>query len=274
VAAGEEGGLLLGRHTPVLQEYAPQILHAIPRYGARQQLGLGEHLPFHGVDLWHAYEMSWLDVNGKPVARVGRFSVPARSPNMVESKSFKLYLNSLNNTRFSSTDVARTTIVTDISAVAGVAVSLELLSIGDETLTGSALPGLCLDDLPVAAWSGEPQAQQLQVQSGHVVDEALYSHLLRSLCPVTGQPDWATVWLHYRGTALEHSSLLQYIIAYRQHQEFHEQCVERMFCDISQCCAPQFLHLQAFYTRRGGLDINPFRSTTTDARPLPRLNRQ
>ncbi len=107
-----------------------------------------------------------------------------------------------------------------------------------------------------------------------MVEEVLYSHLLRSLCPVTGQPDWATVWLHYRGAAVEHSSLLQYIIAYREHQEFHEQCVERMFCDIAQRCAPQFLHLQAFYTRRGGLDINPFRSTDAHARPLPRLNRQ
>jgi 7-cyano-7-deazaguanine reductase len=226
------------------------------------------------VDLWHAYEMSWLDGEGKPVVRVGRFEVPATSPNMVESKSFKLYLNSLNNTRFAGNAEASATIVADISAVAGTQVKLELLSIDAVALAGSKLPGVCLDDLPVAPHTGEPQAQQLQVQAGHVIEESVYSHLLRSLCPVTGQPDWATVWLHYQGAAIEHSSLLQYLIAYREHQEFHEQCVERMFCDIAERCTPEFLHLQAFYTRRGGLDINPFRSTDADARSRPRLNRQ
>jgi 7-cyano-7-deazaguanine reductase len=274
VSAGEEGGLLLGRHTPVVREYAPQLLHPIPRIAARQGLGLRAPLSFHGVDVWHAYEMSWLDNTGKPVVRVGRFEVPASSPNMVESKSFKLYLNSLNHTQFIGDAEARATIVADISAVAGERVDLELLSIDDETLAGSKLPGVCLDDLSVAPHTSEPQAQQLQVQPGHVIEETVYSHLLRSLCPVTGQPDWATVWLHYRGAAIEHGSLLQYLIAYREHQEFHEQCVERMFRDISARCEPQFLHLQAFYTRRGGLDINPFRSTHAEARPRPRLNRQ
>jgi len=274
MAQGEERGLLLGRHTPVLQEYAPQILHAIPRINARRQLGLSEPWPFHGVDLWHAYEMSWLDARGKPVARVGRFSVPASSPNMVESKSFKLYLNSLNNTRFASDEEARNTIVADVSAVAGDTVSLALGTVEDASLRGSKLPGVCLDEMQVETWSGEPQALQLQIAAGRIVEETLYSHLLRSLCPVTGQPDWATLWLHYRGAPIERSSLLQYILAYRDHQEFHEQCVERMFRDIAQRCEPEFLHVQAFYTRRGGLDINPFRSTSADASPLPRLNRQ
>ncbi|MCB1687236.1 MAG: NADPH-dependent 7-cyano-7-deazaguanine reductase QueF [Halioglobus sp.] len=266
--------MLLGRHTPVVQEYAPQLLYAIPRSTARTGLGIGDQLPFHGVDLWHAYEMSWLDDVGKPVAWVGRFHVPADSPNIVESKSFKLYLNSLNSTRFPSIDAARGTIVADIEAVAGARVALELLPVGDASLAGARLSGECLDRLTVSPWAGEPTAQQLQVQSGSTVEEILYSHLLRSLCPVTGQPDWATVWLHYRGTAIERSSLLQYIIAYREHQEFHEQCVERMFCDISSRCEPEFLHLQAFYTRRGGLDINPFRSTDASACPQGRLDRQ
>jgi 7-cyano-7-deazaguanine reductase len=266
--------MLLGRHTPPLQEYAPHILHSIPRAAARQDLGIGADLPFHGVDLWHAYEMSWLDHTGKPVVRVGRFTVPASSPHIVESKSFKLYLNSLNSTRFATVEAARATMVRDISGAAGENVSVQLLGVGDPSLAGTALPGECLDDVPVDSRPGAPQAEQLQVQSGRIVEEVLYSHLLRSLCPVTGQPDWATLWLHYRGAALEHSSLLQYIIAYREHQEFHEQCVERMFCDIVRRCEPHFLHLQAFYTRRGGLDINPFRSTDADARPLPRLNRQ
>jgi 7-cyano-7-deazaguanine reductase len=274
VVQGDEVGILLGRQTPIPQEYAPHILHSIPRVIARQHLGIGADLPFFGADLWHAYEMSWLDSTGKPVVLVGRFTVPASSPNIVESKSFKLYLNSLNSSRFVTAEQARLTIVKDISGAVGERVELQLRGIGDPSLAGAALAGECLDDVPVAPWSGEPQAEQLQVQPGRIVEEVLYSHLLRSLCPVTGQPDWATVWLHYRGAAIEHTSLLQYIIAYREHQEFHEQCVERMFCDISLRCVPQFLHLQAFYTRRGGLDINPFRSTDPDARPLPRLNRQ
>jgi 7-cyano-7-deazaguanine reductase len=266
--------MLLGRQTPVAHEYSPQLLYPIARDTARKSLGLSQPLPFYGVDQWHAYELSWLDDVGKPQVWVGRFSVPALSPNMVESKSFKLYLNSLNNTRFSSSDEARATIIDDVSAEAGARVTLQLLRPDDVTLAGAKLPGDCLDDLPVAPWSGEPQAAQLDVQKGSVVEERIYSHLLRSLCPVTGQPDWATVWLHYRGAALARHSLLQYIIAYRQHQEFHEQCLERMFRDIAQRCEPQFLHIQAFYTRRGGLDISPFRSTDASALPLPRLDRQ
>jgi 7-cyano-7-deazaguanine reductase len=266
--------MLLGRHTPVVQVYSPQLLFAIPRAPARQTLGLSQPLPFHGVDRWHAYEMSWLDDAGKPVARVGRFGVPADSPNIVESKSFKLYLNSLNSTRFPSDAKARAAIMADVSATAGASVTLELFAVDDPALAGSRLSGECLDSLPVAPWSGEPRAEQLLVQPGRMVEERVYSHLLRSLCPVTGQPDWATVWLHYRGAAIECSSLLQYIIAYREHQEFHEQCVERMFCDITACCEPEFLHIQAFYTRRGGLDINPFRSTDANARPYCRLDRQ
>ena len=272
---GGEDSMLLGRYTPPVREYSPGILHAIPRQAARKGLGLQETLPFYGVDQWHAYEMSWLDAHGKPRVCVGRFSVPASSPNIVESKSFKLYLNSLNNARFINADEVRKTVITDISDVVGEGVELELLALDDPSLTGLVLQGESLDLLPVVAWSGEPKAEQIQLHAEHrVVDEVVYSHLLRSLCPVTGQPDWATVWIHYCGAALDHSSLLQYIIAYREHQEFHEQCVERMFCDISSRCEPQFLQIQAFYTRRGGLDINPFRTTDPEGRPLGRHNRQ
>lgn len=266
--------MLLGRHTPAVQGYSPHLLYAIPRATARMKLGLCEPLPFHGIDLWHAYEMSWLDRSGKPVVWVGRFGVPATSPNLVESKSFKLYLNSLNNTRFPNDEAARATIMSDIGGAAGAAVTLELFPVAAAALAGMRLSGECLDSLSITPGAGEPTAAQLQIDPERTVEEVLFSHLLRSLCPVTGQPDWATVWLHYRGTAIEHSSLLQYIIAYREHQDFHEQCVERMFRDIAQRCAPQFLHLQAFYTRRGGMDINPFRSTDANASPLPRLDRQ
>ena len=274
VADSENEGLLLGKHTPQLQEYSPHILHAIPRKIARENLGLGEALPFHGVDQWHAYELSWLDAGGKPNVRVGRFTVPASSPNIIESKSVKLYLNSLNNSQFVSADEFCETVVSDFSNIAGEGVELELFTVDDPSLAGSVFKGKSLDKFPVEAYSGEPVAEQLQIESEQVVDEIVYSHLLRSLCPVTGQPDWASVWFHYCGAAIDHRSLLQYIIAYRDHQEFHEQCVERMFCDISRRCKPQLLQIQAFYTRRGGLDINPFRTTEPHAEPLPRRNRQ
>lgn len=267
-------GILLGQDTPVSDEYAPQLLYPIPRAPSREQLAFSGE--FYGVDLWHAYEMSWLDGQGKPVSRVGRFLVSASSPNMVESKSFKLYLNSLNNLSFEDDASACATITADIGQVVGEGVTLELLPPDDPLLAGSILEGDCLDALAVGPKADEqPSKELLQVQREiDTVEERLYSHLLRSLCPVTGQPDWATIWLHYRGKPLDRNSLLRYIIAYRSHQGFHEQCVERIFRDIADCCAPDFLHVQGFYTRRGGLDINPFRSTDPNARPLPRLNRQ
>lgn len=267
-------GLLLGKATPVIEVYSPELLYPIPRSIARDTLGLNSSIPFYGVDLWHAYEMSWLDADGKPVVRVGRFTVPASSPNIVESKSFKLYLNSLNNTRFESDGDARQCIERDIGAAAGAAVFLKLFEIDDPLLGGSALTGIHLDGHRIPAQSSQPNINMLKIQPGIKVEEQVYSHLLRSLCPVTGQPDWATLWIHYRGDALDHQSLLAYIVSYREHQEYHEQCVERMFLDISKRCSPQFLHIQAFYTRRGGLDINPFRSSSGETKALPRLNRQ
>ncbi|MDH4039532.1 MAG: NADPH-dependent 7-cyano-7-deazaguanine reductase QueF [Gammaproteobacteria bacterium] len=267
-------GLLLGRQTPVIDSYTPRLLYPIPRATGRERIGCSQAQPFTGIDLWHAYEMSWLDGAGKPVVRVGRIAIPSSSVNMVESKSLKLYLNSLNNVRFESDAAVAAIIRRDIAQVVGTGVQLELLAVDDPALAGAALPGLCLDDLAVTAPTGEPSADMLELHPGHLVEEHLHTHLLRSLCPVTGQPDWASVWIHYRGAALDHASLLRYVISYRRHQEFHEQCVERMFTDIERRVGPQFLHIQAFYTRRGGLDINPFRSTDPAAQPLPRLNRQ
>jgi 7-cyano-7-deazaguanine reductase len=267
--------LLLGRHTPVVEVYSPELLYPIPRSEGRAALGLGGALPFHGVDVWYAYEMSWLDDTGRPVSRVGRFTIPATSANLVESKSFKLYLNSLNSSTFSSDADAIVCIEADIGAIAGETVQLELFLPDDAALRGHTLEGVCLDNAAGSIGANEPCASQIEYSRGEeLAEEKLFSHVLRSLCPVTGQPDWATVWIHYRGSALDHASLLGYIIAYRQHQEFHEQCVERMFCDIQRRSEAQFLHIQAFYTRRGGLDISPFRSTELDARPQPRLNRQ
>ncbi len=265
--------LLLGRNTPVLEQYAPEILYPISRSDARDTLGIREPAPFHGADTWHAYELSWLDSGGKPVARVGRFEVPADTPNIVESKSFKLYLNSLNNTRFGSDEELRRTLCADIGSAAGGEVTLELFAVEDPALAGSRLPGECLDDATVAAPGCEPDRALLEVPGGGG-DHCCHSHLLRSLCPVTGQPDWASVLLRWRGPALQRESLLRYLLAYRNHQEFHEQCVERIFSDLSQVLAPESLFVQAFYTRRGGLDINPWRSSDPGSRGLPRLNRQ
>ncbi|MFK8047993.1 MAG: NADPH-dependent 7-cyano-7-deazaguanine reductase QueF [Halioglobus sp.] len=267
-------GLLLGKHTPVVEAYSPELLYPIPRLNARATLGINETLPFFGVDLWHAYELSWLDSSGKPVVRVGRFTVPAMTPNIVESKSFKLYLNSLNSTRFESVEAAKRAMESDISEAAGDEVTLELFLLDDPALAGLGVEGLLIDNLCILQGQGKPDAAQLVVEQDVIREEQLYSHLLRSLCPVTGQPDWATLWIHYKGAALDHQALLGYIISYREHQEFHEQCVERIFLDIHARVQPQFLHIQAFYTRRGGLDINPFRTTSPSAMPLPRLNRQ
>ncbi|NQX88933.1 MAG: NADPH-dependent 7-cyano-7-deazaguanine reductase QueF [Halioglobus sp.] len=270
----DDAGLLLGRTTPVVEQYSPHVLYPMPRCTARQTIGICAELPFFGTDLWHAYELSWLDVDGRPRVAVGRFEIPASSPNIIESKSFKLYLNSLNNTCFRDRDALRDVIIADTSAVAGVAISLDVLPLDHPTLVGVMPPGQCVDDTPFAAVAEKPAAGVLQCNPDQLVEEQLYSHVLRSLCPVTGQPDWATLWVHYRGAPIEHASLLQYIASYRNHREFHEQCVERVFRDICKCNEPEILHVQAFYTRRGGLDINPFRSLDPAACPLPRMPRQ
>lgn len=269
--------MLLGANTPVPERYDPGILYAIPRADGRSRLGLDGEVVFHGVDVWHAYELSWLRSDGRPVARVGRFDIPATSVNIVESKSLKLYLNSLNSHVFDNDRAAVDTIQADVTAATGCNVSLALFAADDSSLAGQALPGYCIDDTPPGALRASPSADILQVaDNGTATDQAItcYSHLLRSLCPVTGQPDWATVWLDYRGPAIDTGSLLAYILSFREHQEFHEQCVERIFTDIWRRAAPSHLTVQALYTRRGGLDICPLRSSDPAAAPLPRLDRQ
>jgi len=271
----DDGGrrLLLGETGPALDHYAPDVLYPIPRAEGRGQLGLDATPPFFGCDLWHLYEMSWLDGEGAPVARVGRLTVPAHSPCMVESKSLKLYLNSLNNTEFASEEKLRATVCRDLGRVVEAQVTLALCPPDDPSLAGGTLRGECLDGLSVPVPDPAPQADMLETM-GKVVDETLYSHLFRSLCPVTGQPDWASLWIRYRGKRLVRAALLGYLLAYRNHREFHEQCVERIFLDIHRRFEPDVLEVQGLYTRRGGLDINPLRSTCVDALPLPRLDRQ
>ncbi|MDR0775094.1 MAG: NADPH-dependent 7-cyano-7-deazaguanine reductase QueF [Azonexus sp.] len=253
----------LGKPTEYRATYAPDLLYPIPRQLKRDELGLtGTALPFVGEDLWNAYELSWLNPKGKPVVAVGTLRVPADSPNLIESKSLKLYFNSLNQTAFANTDAVVAALGADLSAAAGAPVIVELQSLGCRPAAQIGYPeGVLLDDLDIACDAYQPAPQLLATLDGPVVEETLYSHLLKSNCLVTGQPDWAMVVIRYRGRPLDRAGLLRYIVSFREHNEFHEQCVERIFCDISRHCRPEALAVHARYTRRGGLDINPFRSS-------------
>lgn len=259
----------LGKPTEYRATYAPDLLYPIPRQLKRAELGLADvALPFVGEDLWNAYELSWLNPKGKPMVAVGTLRVPADSPNLIESKSLKLYFNSLNQTVFANTEAVAAALGTDLSAAAGVPVAVELQSLGSRPAARIGYPeGVLLDDLDIACNAYQPAPRLLAAHDGPVVEETLYSHLLKSNCLVTGQPDWAMVVIRYRGRPLDRAGLLRYIVSFREHNEFHEQCVERIFCDISRHCRPEALAVHARYTRRGGLDINPFRSSGGFAAP-------
>ena len=253
----------LGKPTEYCAEYAPELLYPIPRQLKRDELGMtATALPFVGEDIWNAYELSWLNAKGKPLVALASFRVPATSPNLIESKSFKLYLNSFNQTPFADTETVQQTLAGDLSAAAGAAVDvkIELLSSRPQPTLGYP-QGILLDELDIVCDTYQPAPQQLLTVDGEKVEEILYSHLLKSNCLVTGQPDWAMVVIRYRGRPIDHSGLLRYIVSFRGHNEFHEQCVERIYCDITRQCAPDALAVYARYTRRGGLDINPFRSS-------------
>lgn len=253
---------MLGKQAIYQDTYAPELLFPIARQGKRSELGLcADTLPFVGEDLWNAYELSWLDLRGKPVVALARFRVPASSPNLIESKSLKLYLNGFNQERMPGLDAVRETIGNDLSAVAGETVTVEILPLGMQLVRRFADPkGFCLDGLDIDINTYRLCPDVLRAGGGQVT-ETLYSHLLKSNCPVTRQPDWGMLAVRYSGPAIERAALLRYIVSFRQHEEFHEQCVERVFCDILKRCSPTALAVWARYTRRGGLDINPFRST-------------
>jgi 7-cyano-7-deazaguanine reductase len=253
----------LGHAVDTPRAYDPGLLFAIPRAGARAELGLSEPLPFIGVDIWNAYELGWLDQRGKPRVALAEFRVPATSPNLIESKSFKLYLNSYMQHRVHDTEALRHMLADDLSAAAGAPVTVVL---GTPTSKQSALieqlEGELIDDLPIEIHTyGPPDASLLYGNPDAVVEESLVSHLLKSNCPVTGQPDWASLQLHYVGPRIGRDGLLRYLVTFREHREFHEACVERIFRDIMATCAPTRLSVYARYTRRGGLDINPWRAT-------------
>lgn len=257
--------LPLGRHVDYPREYDASLLFPIPRVLGRSEIGLGgtglaqAGLPFIGNDRWHAYELGWLDRRGKPKVATATLTVPADSPNLIESKSLKLYLNSFNATRFDDDAAMLARIVGDLSRVTDspVAVAFGLPPIDDAHHGADSLDTLEID----VEHYGPPRADFIQVEQNDVVDECLSSALLKSNCPVTGQPDWARLQIDYRGPRLDRDGLLRYLVSFRDHAGFHEQCVEQIFLDLMQRAQPQQLSVQARYTRRGGLDINPWRAT-------------
>jgi len=265
----KDGKLPLGQHTSYPDTYAPTLLCPIARGDGRGPLGLSADLPFSGVDIWNAWELTWLGEDGLPAVATAEISVPADSPNIVESKSLKLYLNSFAMSRFSSPAEVAETIAGDLSDCAGQDTRVILLPLmSSEARCVSRLAGACLDSMPVACTDWEVDASLLKSDRKTIVAEDLHTHLLRSLCPVTSQPDIGSLQISYRGPRIDPASLLRYIVSYRQHNDFHEACVERMFVDLMARCAPDSLSVHARYQRRGGLDINPFRSNDEADRPI------
>ncbi len=260
----------LGKPTAYQTEYAPSLLFPIARQPKREEIGVSGTLPFFGVDIWNAYELSWLNLRGKPQVAIASFIVPADSPSIVESKSLKLYLNSFNQTRVAGPEALTETLRNDLSDGFGAPVQVRLAMPNEfPALQMGELEGLLLDRLDIEVSQYTPNASLLKADhEAAMVEETLVSHLLKSNCLVTGQPDWGSVQIRYIGAQIDQESLLQYLIGFREHNEFHEQCVELIFMDILRQCRPQKLAVYARYTRRGGLDINPWRSNfTTGQRP-------
>lgn len=266
----------LGRETPWPTTYDPSLLFPIARAPARSELALGAALPFTGVDVWNAYELSWLGPDGKPRIALARFDVPAESPNLIESKSFKLYLGSFAAATMPDAAALQACLERDLAVVAAAPVTVVLTTPGEfATLRIETLSGECIDNTPVTITDyGPPQAAYLRADAACPVSETLVSRLFKSNCPVTGQPDWASVQVAYAGPRIDRAGLLRYLISFREHTGFHEQCVEQIFCDLQARCQPSTLTVYARYTRRGGLDINPWRSTHAATPPNPRLARQ
>lgn len=265
--AKELAGLTLGKKTDYAHQYDPSLLQPVPRSLNRDDLDLGNTLPFQGCDLWTLYELSWLNEKGLPQVAIGNVAIPATSANLIESKSFKLYLNSYNQTRFASWEDVQAQLVRDLSACAGETVSVELKPLSTYTAESIVtMRGECIDDQDIEIEDYQfDDALLHNAAQGEMVSEVLHSHLLKSNCLITNQPDWGSVEIAYHGAQINREALLRYIVSFREHNEFHEQCVERIFTDIMRYCQPQSLTVYARYTRRGGLDINPFRSSHQSA---------
>ncbi|WP_224214213.1 NADPH-dependent 7-cyano-7-deazaguanine reductase QueF [Vibrio metschnikovii] len=261
--AKELSGLTLGKATAYASQYDPSLLQPVPRSLNRNDLDLGETLPFQGCDIWTLYELSWLNSNGLPQVAIGEVRIPATSANLIESKSFKLYLNSFNQSRFQDWQTVQTHLINDLSACAGERVAVQLFSLDHYTNQPIvSMQGECIDQQEIEIEHYQFDASLLeQATDTEIVTETLHSHLLKSNCLITNQPDWGSVEISYHGPKIQREALLRYIVSFREHNEFHEQCVERIFHDLCRYCQPKQLTVFARYTRRGGLDINPFRST-------------
>lgn len=267
----------LGKPVNYLSNYSPDLLCPIPRLDKRKEIGIAsQSLPFTGFDIWNAYEISWLNNKGMPQVCIGRFTFDAASPFIIESKSLKLYLNSFNNTKFESMQKVGELIGQDLSTTSNSQVKVELFSVEDE-FNFFNYDGILLDDLDITTDIPVDVDTLLLQESepGEECQEKLYTNLFKSNCLVTHQPDWASLFIEYKGPKVEHQSLLKYLISYRNHSGFHEQCVERVFVDIARICKPADLTVFAKYTRRGGIDICPYRSSSKIKTPsFQRISRQ
>ncbi len=274
--------LTLGKSTHYCSEYTADLLQGVPRSLNRDDLALDpNNLPFNGEDVWYGYELSWLNNKGKPVVAVAEFRFSCTSANIVESKSFKLYLNSFNQTRFASIKDVEQVLIKDLSKITGSPAKVSLFGVAHcPALDIAKNPEhcFCIDGEDISIDSYQYDANSLttaqNIEHGIEVEEHLVSHLLKSNCLITNQPDWASIYIQYKGKAINHGVLLKYLISFRQHNEFHEQCVERIYCDLQQYCQLDELTVFARYTRRGGLDINPFRSSHIKKAPFGRTLRQ
>ncbi|AKH64013.1 MULTISPECIES: NADPH-dependent 7-cyano-7-deazaguanine reductase QueF [Photorhabdus] len=267
--------LPLGKDTTYPEKYSPDLLHGVPRSLGRSSLSIKD-TPEYGEDIWNLYELSWLNKNGLPQVATGRVAINAHSKNLIESKSFKLYLNSLNQTNFENWDDVHNTIVNDLENCASGNVALELYPVTDISVQQAGnFEGVCIDnqDINIADFRFS-NAYLNNAIGDEYTEETLVSHLLKSNCLITNQPDWGSVQIHYQGRRINREALLRYLVSFRQHNEFHEQCVERIFNDLNYFCKPEYLAVYARYTRRGGLDINPWRSNTPFKPSHFRLARQ
>ena len=248
----------LGKKSDYLSEYDPTLLFPIPRDGKRQEIGIQATIPFVGIDIWNHYEVSWLNTKGKPMVAVAELIIPCDSDNIIESKSMKLYFNSFNNTQIANLTTLENIIKQDLSTATNSDVNIKVTPLN--AIEDTSLTGTCLDSLDIECTKYLVHKEYLAT-STEIVSETLCSHLLKSNCLVTKQPDWGSIQIDYQGAKIDHEGLLKYIVSFRNHNEFHEQCIERVFVDIMQMCKPKELNIYGRYTRRGGLDINVYRGT-------------
>lgn len=265
----------LGHITDYVDTYDASLLCPVPRPLARESLAINDDLPFQGKDLWTVFELSWLNANGKPVVALAQIEVDCASANLVESKSLKLYLNSFANSQFESAEKVAMLIEQDLSACANGNISVQINLLENASLFQlNEFQGLCIDHQDISIDQYEYDASLLSVSTTQVEEQLLVSHLVRSRCPVTGQPDWASVQIRYKGAAIDHEGLLRYVISLRNHQGFHEQIIERIYLDVMNQCQPELLSVYGRFTRRGGIDINPYRSNGWSLNETVRTVRQ